>query len=739
MAGYSGTPLPKKLGIKEGHRGLVRRGMTRIVASGMLLVACGPSEETEPPPDVLVARLEEMPAVWWDAKRARTKKALVLQGSRAVPALIGSIARTGLDFNKMLAAIPECVVAMGPSAFPALLKELEHREPLRRAAAAYVFRKFGPHARSAAGAVATRLSDPDPLVRRHCLRALAAMEELTTGHITRRLADPDDAVRLWAMAEAKAIGSRARACEPAIRALLKDTGPEIRSLAAVAVWHITNDACDLIPVLAGALHELYSSRDDWDELWPSGPPLYVEWWRTCGFREGVETVAAMHAAGGDATTALMRFVKWRNEDVVSVSALALATKGGDGVAEALIGALPMPAERSISGVFTALATLGPAARGALPILRRLLVEGTYHDRQLAAGAIVAIEEHSTKATRAVLLALRTPIEKSNLLRGVAQAKPGLAELLLSAALKDTRATVRLETVRILAYLHEVELDVAQTLDAALDDPDWKVRVSAARALLILGTKGESALASVLARLNDPRREVRSAMFAALPGMTNDASRAVRVLIPLLKTERIRRDTVIALGQFGRAAAAATPRLIEFLGDRDDNLLRAEAALALGRVSKDAEQVAPHLATALWDPDLYVTQKAAAGLRVLGPLGLAQLIESYQRRPPSRLAILRNLAPDSRPEILPVLVDAAGDGNPHMRAAAIAALIRSGDSAVRAIKEARSNSESDRSAHLDTALSEVNAGIALAIQQESDAAVFAWFAKRLARFQAQSDR
>lgn len=233
------------------------------------------------------------------------------------------------------------------------------------------------------------------------------------------------------------------------------------------------------------------------------------------------------------------------------------------------------------------------------------------------------------------------------------AVPVLAEVIRSVSEPRVRSAI----IDILAANH-VRAEAAGRLYAAhLDDPDERVRRSAVAALeQWAGPGDERFLSAALELLQDPDIDVRAQVIPALAqaGDFFYLASAVQALTQLLEDERAERRArgVRVLGQIGE------PRFIRnlapYLADADDHV-RLRAARAIEALSQQAvpeatvEPMMTHLPPLLDDP---VERVRRAAITILSRIDA----------PPAHELLTRFLT----------------DSSPHVREAAVEALVQIGD-------------------------------------------------------------
>ncbi len=286
--------------------------------------------------------------------------------------------------------------------------------------------------------------------------------------------------------------------------------------------------------------------------------------------------------------------------------------------------------------------LGPAAAAAAPALYAALEDPEVASDALEALLAVVPEEELPAAVEAGKPLLATPSWDGY---GVAVAFAGAGEAgraALVEGLSDPRVEVRRNALAGLAELPPGK-DTFRPVRRLLSDPDAEVRGAAAEGLACygeravpmldrairkerdatveiqmvraLGGAGPRAIPTLERALGDERQEVREAAAWAAGELGQDALPLVPALLDAAGRDGVLSEAVGAVEKIG---PAATPDLLEALAGHAVPGVRADAALALGRLEAPPEQVVPALARALDDESEDVRQWAAFALQQQGP-------------------------------------------------------------------------------------------------------------------------
>jgi HEAT repeat protein len=288
-----------------------------------------------------------------------------------------------------------------------------------------------------------------------------------------------------------------------------------------------------------------------------------------------------------------------------------------------------------------LASVGPAARAAVPKLEKLLSTSNQTVRGRAALALWRIDGHTQEAVAILKENLTSP---SNWVRAQALTNLGqMGEQAVNAAdvildlLEDPDASIRNQANLMLTRMGPAILptlaralshdkvqrrrNAAQflvrygsradkaraALDKALKDEDLQVRVDAARALVLLGRTDEPVLGRLMEGIQGENANVQRDVLYLISNSTG-----------LLSADKMK--TLRPLLVEGLKAQYISPRL--------------QAALALFRVDGNAKEVLPVILAVLKDRSRSNVVYAIQSLRTLGPEAapaVPQLIEKLKDR------------------------------------------------------------------------------------------------------------
>jgi HEAT repeat protein len=203
--------------------------------------------------------------------------------------------------------------------------------------------------------------------------------------------------------------------------------------------------------------------------------------------------------------------------------------------------------------------------------------------------------------------------------GAGKAAPAVARLL-----EDADASVRDGALRVLSNLGPAAGDVAAGVAARLADSDPEVRKSAANALAHVA-RGAEAMQPVLALFADPQAEVREAAgWALLRQPAGPASLSVLMRALADPNTSVAGIAAMAIGKLGAPAKDAVSSLGRLL-ESPDSTLRQRAAAGLKGLGPTAAAATPRLVTALGHEETAGGKRTyLAALEAIGPAAKAAL-------------------------------------------------------------------------------------------------------------------
>jgi HEAT repeat protein len=428
----------------------------------------------------------------------------------------------------------------GPAA-PDGLKSLKHPDPTVRYNSAALLVQLGPVAKFAIPALHEALQDTSPRVRVKVAEALWGIERpparVLLPVLQGALKDKDAAVRINALAVLGQIGKAAKAAIPDIARALEDKEMDVRMEAALTLGEMGPAAKSTIPALLAALQG--------DELRLLEPLVAV----------------TLGNIGPSAVPALQQALAGKDARLRRTAAYALTL-------------------------------IGPKAAPARGVLTEALADAEADVRALAAKALGRIGAEAKDALPKLHAALtdRDAAVRVNAALALWQIDASAAGLpVLTAALKEPQAFVREQACAALGTLGPKAAPAAPELLQTMADREARVRALCADALGKL-PHTKAIRARLTEALTDRAEDVRVSAARGLWSGAEASERAklVQTLAAALESEStmVRKRAAQLLGEFGPAARAAVPALLQSLRDRE-NAVREAAEAALRQIDPKA--------------------------------------------------------------------------------------------------------------------------------------------------------
>ncbi|MFM7242720.1 MAG: HEAT repeat domain-containing protein [Planctomycetaceae bacterium] len=553
--------------------------------------------------------------------------AVAADGVPAISVLVEKLAAaTGED--ERVAVIDE-IGAVGQNALPAvdgLVAAFADTEPRVRWHAARAIGLIGEDARSTLPRLLALLDDSDPLV---VTQAAAAIARIREDDGRPRIPDADAAAYATAVEPLgkTAVHPDPRARRAAVRAL-RVLSPSLAAMAPIVSKHLA----DADPtVVLGALHTLADMGDDavpflmeamkdpksryWaevalaeigDEAAPAAESLagLVAEGETEERLQAILTLGSIGDKAAAAAPAIVKVLESGDPSLGLASAFALGRLKAAGADEALTKAAASDDSFLAAVAAWALARIHPDDRAlvdqALARLRKGIANPDAEAREAAVTGLSSLAEGMAAADRAGLAAELVP--------------------LLADQERDVGRAAGAALIRLGA-------DAAPAIRAKLSDP--AVRLQLMEVIAALGSSAKAAVPELVTALGDPQARGEAAVAVAAIGA--DAAEAVPTLGSLLADAQadpgIRYAACYALGRMGPAAIAAEP-VIRGLTESKDELMATVAVWAALRIKPDDASLfasaVPRLRRALRNDSELVRLEAAVALGDIGPAAAAAI-------------------------------------------------------------------------------------------------------------------
>ena len=371
----------------------------------------------------------------------------------------------------------------------------------------------------------------------------------------------------------------------------------------------------------------------------------------------------------------------------------------------------------------ALGKIGPEAKAAIPILATLLssnshvpIAATDPVQKAAATALGDIGEvdvsalaqllkdsEDTEVWRAAIVVVLTTGPQAeaaapalrSLLKGENLPQIQLAALLgyigksavptFTQLLNDKDVVVRRRAAEILGFIGPEAKAAVPALVESLKDTDWETRW---RATISLGHIGPNARAAVPALIASLKSMGGNYVAEAMEKIGIDVKTDVPALVEVLRDHN--QEAARILGNIGPPARAAIPALSESFKD-ENGVVRCAAALAVWKITAEANTVVPLLTGLLDDKDSSVRRSAAYSL---GQIGLAAkpaipaLVKLYDDKDRVSAVVASKALGKIGPAAIPAIVQFLNDKNKNswVRQQAVYSLWQMGSVAVPSLTE-----------------------------------------------------
>jgi HEAT repeat protein len=327
-----------------------------VLGLGLFLLGCGQKNEAGP---------QEVPG------QAEKK------GKADVPGLIKQLKDPDYQVRRKAAKTLGEMASEAEAALPALSEMLfADEDSITRDVAAEALRNFGPKARGVVPKLLKALKGEKGYRRDtaiSCLGRLGLEADKVVPVLVEAVGEPQP-TRNYALHALGDFGPGAKAALPKLQEVLRDPSPLTRLSAARAVWKVSRQSKDVLPVLLAALKDTS----------PPPPPVGGIGRLDEGMllrREAAQVLADMGPVAKEAAGALLTATGDRSPEVRVEAALALwkVDRQADPAVEALLAVLetkgpsvgPFPLSGAQVQAAEYLGAIGPPARSALPVLQRV--------------------------------------------------------------------------------------------------------------------------------------------------------------------------------------------------------------------------------------------------------------------------------------------------------------------------------------------------------------------------------
>ncbi len=541
--------------------------------------------------DALVKSLaDEEPRVRWHAARA-----LGLIGRKAAPAIPDLVImledEDAVAVTQAAAAIghirgddsgseiPDADAETYAAAIDPLVATLVHPDPRVRRAAVRALRVLSTSPEELARAVRRQLADADPVAVLPAMHTLADLEEDAVPFLVEALGDPKS--RYWAEVVLAEIGEEAAAAVVPLAKVATDGEIEERVQAILALARIGEPATVAAPQIMAALES------------PDASLHYVAAYALGQLRIASADEALEKAAASD-DPFLATLASWARARIHPDDA-ALRAQAVERLETGLTADSPAVRRAAVEGLSGLADALTEADRKELAVTLTGMITDPVPGVGLAAGgALIRLGEDAVDALGEALSVAGLRSDAMEILAELGPAaRPALDEMV--SGLADTDPLYRADSAMAIAAIGPQAKGAVSALEKLLGDESAE---SAARytAAYALGRIGPDAVAAepLLRKLAEADNELMAtvAIWAVLKIKPDDAAlfeTAVPKLRHALKHEQdlVRLEAAVALGEIGPRAETALP-MLELLAEEDPSPNVRAAATAATRQIRTPE-------------------------------------------------------------------------------------------------------------------------------------------------------
>ncbi|HEY3789962.1 MAG TPA: HEAT repeat domain-containing protein [Urbifossiella sp.] len=587
-----------------------------------------------PPAKPLANQLLRMCAEDKDPKvRSTAFDALRSVGVVDVPGLASLLNNKDAEVRRRAAEVISTLPEVPPFAVPSLARALEDDDVVIRVAAAMGIAAAGPkgaskEAAANLAAAAKRGFPPtfDPKTARNddpqvaYFVALTRQGKLAVGPTVELLRHKNAQVRELALQTLGEIGADAKEAAPAIRDLLTD--PDVALEAAVALYRVgEKDLDNAVRLIESAFMAtdpgtLRAAIQAVSRMGPVGKKLMPEVFNQFTSKTPEVRLAAVGYLGSlepaEAAAQIAALTKLTADEFPRIRRrvgvlLEKLGPAGAPAADAVGKALASEKDDSVRDQFVdALIAMGPAAKPAIVGLAPILSDSsaTAQSKIKVIGALIKVDPGAKAAADALIVAAN---DRDPYVRRAAAAAMGhlhplpdearnrLVKLLKSDAKYDVMTAAARGLAAAGSRAKAAKPDLETVAAGKLPGPAFWAKVA------LVAIEGDVTKAGAVVRegMTGRNGNVRVAAAEALM-LVGPTAADVPVLLKISKesTTGAAEAAARAFGQIGAGAKDAVPRLIEMLGNRDQDV-RTAAAEALGRIgSPGAAPAVPKLVEAM---------------------------------------------------------------------------------------------------------------------------------------------
>ncbi|MEI6240772.1 MAG: HEAT repeat domain-containing protein [Planctomycetia bacterium] len=454
----------------------------------------------------------------------------------------------------------------------ALVSKMTHPDPRVRRAVLRAIAKLEPDVERLAPLVSERLADADPSVVLPALHSLADMGGDAVPFLVKALENP--ASRYWATVGLAEIGAAAAPAVPQLQAGVSTGGTEERMQSIMTLAAIGEPAL-------GATGDIVKALDA-----PESPLRFAAAF-ALGRLRAKDADAALGRAADDADPLLAAIASWARARIHPDDA-ALVNAAVEKLTAGLSSPTPGVQTAAISAISDLVGSIDDATEKRIADeFVRLLASGEPDVREAAAAALV---REGPLAVDALEKSLGDPAIRGiamEILTAIGPVSKGALDSFITA-LSDPDPAHRGDAAIAIAAIGQDAAEAVPQLAAMLSATDGPpgVRYAAAYALGRIGPAAKPA-AAALAKLASSDDELMAtvATWASLkiePGNTALFQSAVPLLRKALRggEELARLEAAVALGDIGAAASEAVP-ILELVSEEDPApAVRAAASRAL---------------------------------------------------------------------------------------------------------------------------------------------------------------